>query len=96
VGFLDGLLGGRGKTMKDPVRGTGQIVSCSPYGGRGRVQRCELNIVVRADGVTPTAVELQERVHHASWPFPGMTLPVTVDRANPENLTIEWGEGAER
>jgi hypothetical protein len=49
-----------------------------------------MNIVVRADGVTPTAVELQERVHHASWPFPGMTLPVTVDRADPQNVTIEW------
>jgi hypothetical protein len=31
-------------------------------------------------------------VHRSRWPSPGMTLPATIDRANPSNVRIEWDE----
>jgi hypothetical protein len=87
--LLDGLFGGG---MKDPVRGMAQVVSCTAHRGHGIMQNCHMNLVVQADGVPATAVELNQLVHNQKWPSPGMTLPVTVDRANPQKVKIEWDE----
>jgi Short C-terminal domain len=89
MGLLGNLFGGR---LKDPVRGTAQVVSCSGYRGRGVFQNCHMELVVQADGVPATAVEFQGLVHNKRWPVPGMTLPVTVDRANPQRVKVEWDE----
>ena len=89
MGLLDGLLGGG---MKDPVRGMAQVVSCSSHRGHGIMQNCHMNLIVQADGVPATAVEMTQIVHNQKWPSPGMTLPVTVDRANPQKVKIEWDE----
>jgi len=91
MGLLDGLLGGSGG-MKDPVRGMAQVVSCSRHNGRGIMQNCHMQLVVQADGVPATPVELHQLVHNKRWPQPGMTLPVTVDRADPQKVKIEWDE----
>ena len=88
MGLLDGLMGGR---MKDPVRGMAQVVSCSAW-TEGIMQNCHMNLIVHADGVPATAVELNKLVHNQKWPSPGMTLPVTVDRANPQKVKVEWDE----
>ena len=37
-------------------------------------------------------MEFEGLVHRKRWPQPGMTLPVTVDPANPQNVSIEWDE----
>jgi hypothetical protein len=90
MGLLDGLFGGA--QMSDPVRGTAQVVSCSANRGRGVYQNCHLQLVVSAEGIPASAVEQQTLVHRSRWPFPGMTLPATIDRANPANVRIEWDE----
>ena len=51
-----------------------------------------MQLVVQAEGVPATAVEFEGLVHHRRWPQPGMTLPVTVDPADPQNVKIEWDE----
>jgi hypothetical protein len=90
MGLLDSLFGGG--RMTDPVRGTAQVVSCSANRGRGVYQNCHLQLVVSAEGVPATAVEQQTLVHRSRWPMPGVALPATIDRANPQNVRIEWDE----
>ncbi len=31
-------------------------------------------------------------MHRNKWPFPGMVLPVSIDRADPSRFRIEWDE----
>jgi hypothetical protein len=90
MGLLDSLFGDQ--RMSDPVRGSAQVVSCSTNRGRGVYQNCHLQLVVQAEGVPDRAVEQQTLVHRSRWPFPGMTLPATVDRANPTHVRVEWDE----
>lgn len=90
MGLLGDMFGGL--RMKDPVRGTAQVVSCTSHRGDGVMQNCRMQLVVRAEGVPAKAVEHSGLVHYKSWPAPGMTVPVTVDRANPERLKVEWDE----
>ena len=88
-----GLFGDMIKSrMKDPVRGQAQVVSCSAHRGEGTWENCEVQLVVQADGVPATPVRKSDMVRADRWPTPGMTLPVTVDRANPERVKVEWGE----
>jgi hypothetical protein len=53
---------------------------------------CHVQLVVQGEGVAPTAVEFEGLVHRKRWPQPGMTLPVTIDPANPQRVSIEWDE----
>jgi hypothetical protein len=55
----------------------------------------ELSYDRRCDGYrySPVAVEHNSTLTPtAKWPTPGQTLPVTVDRDNPEKLRIRWDE----
>jgi len=88
MGLLDRLFGGG--TIRDPARGTAEVVSCSDHRGRADMEKCRLQLVVTAEDVPATAVEQQALVHRSRWPSPGMTLPATIDRANPSNVRIEW------
>jgi hypothetical protein len=81
-----------GLRMKDPVRGTAQVVSCTGHRGAALRQNCHMTLVVQAEDVPAKAVEHSGLVHFRRWPSPGMTLPVTIDRANPERLKVEWDE----
>ena len=81
-----------GVRMKDPVRGQAEVVACSDYHGRGVKQACTMQIVVHADGVAPTAQEHHLLAPRDKWPTPGMTLPVTVDRADPTKMYVMWDE----
>jgi hypothetical protein len=87
VGFFSRLKGGGGG-----VRGTAQVTSCSQYQGRAVYSMCRMQLIVQAEGVAPTAVEFEGLVHRKRWPQPGMTLPVSVDPANPQSVSIEWDE----
>jgi Short C-terminal domain len=88
VGLLDSLFGGA--RMSDPVPGQAQVVSASSYNGRAVYQTCNLTLVVQADGVAPVSVRHTCIAPAKKWPFPGSVLPVTVDRANPQQLKVEW------
>ena len=88
MGLLGSLLGGM--SMKDPVDGTAQILSCTGYHGEGVMQNCRMQLVVDAEGIEPTAVEHSELVHNRKWPHPGMVLPARIDRANPKKVKLDW------
>ncbi|MGH2634873.1 MAG: SHOCT domain-containing protein [Actinomycetota bacterium] len=90
MGLKDLLSGGGG--MDDPVRGTAQVVSASANRGRGIFQTCNLQLVVQAEDVPATAVSFSGLVHRDRWPMPGMVLPVTIDRSDPQNVNIKWDE----
>jgi len=59
----------------------------------------QATLVVEADGVPRTVVEHTEMLDRTAeatfadrWPEQGATVPVTVDRADPSRVRIEWGE----
>jgi uncharacterized protein YhaN len=89
-----GLMGDwlRGKRMKDPVRGTAQVVACSRMTQAAVASNCVMNLVVSGEGVPATPVEYQAIVRQDRWPHAGQVLPVTVDRADPSRLKVEWDE----
>jgi hypothetical protein len=51
-----------------------------------------MNLVVSADGMPATPVEHECMCRQDRWPHGGQVLPVTVDRADPTRLRIEWDE----
>jgi Short C-terminal domain len=89
-----GLMGDwlRGKRMKDPVRGTAQVVACSRITQAAVASNCAMSLVVSADGLPATPVEHEAMCRQDRWPRAGQVLPVTVDRADPTRLRIEWDE----
>lgn len=81
------------KRMKDPVRGTAQVVGSTRPPHNATFGNCKLTLVVQAEGVPATPVAHSNLLTPVSkWPRTGMSLPVTVDRANPERISIEWDE----
>src|SRR5919107_2135905 len=90
-----GLMGDwlRGKRMRDPVRGTAQVVACSRITQAAMASNCAMSLVVSADGIPATPVEHEAMCRQDRWPRAGQVLPGTVDRAHPTPLRNEWGEG---
>jgi hypothetical protein len=88
-----GLIGDwlRGKRMKDPVRGSAQVVACSRW-TQGMSANVVMNLVVSAEGIAATPVEHECMCRQDRWPHAGQVLPVTVDRADPSRLKVEWDE----
>jgi Short C-terminal domain len=89
-----GLLGdwAKSKRMEQPAQGTAQVVSASmpPYNATS--SNCSMHLVVSAEGLEPTPVEHSAMASVKRWPTPGMTLPVTVDLADPTRLKIDWDD----
>lgn len=78
--------------MKEPVRGTAQVVSATAHRGDSSWQDIRMTLTVRAEGVPPTAVEHRCICRADRWPSPGDVLPVTVDARKPQRLKVEWDE----
>lgn len=89
-----GLVGDwlKGRRMKDPVHGTLQVTACTRAPDHALSGNFMLSGVVTGDGVFSTAVEHSGVAKVRKWPHPGRVLPVTVDRADPTRLRIEWSE----
>lgn len=89
-----GLIGDwvKSKRMKDPVRGVLQVTASTYPPDDATSGNFSINGVVSADGIPPTAVEHAGIARTRKWPRSGQTLPVTVDRADPTRLSIEWDE----
>ncbi len=51
-----------------------------------------MTLVVSADGVPETEVSWEGQCRSARRPWDGQTVPVTVDRANPQKVSIKWSE----
>ena len=88
-----GLLGDSFKAMrmKDPVDGTAQVVGSTQPPDSATSSNVNLTVVVQAEGVPATSVEFSCIAPTKKWPFPGETLPVTVDRADPERISRSAG-----
>ena len=80
------------KKMQDPVRGSAQVVSAS-MPARGAVYASgSMELVVSAEGIPVTPVSHSGLYKSSRWPMPGQTLPITLDRANPQQIKIHWNE----
>jgi hypothetical protein len=76
--------------MKDPVEGTATLVSYGVYeqlvGGKNDAV-LQVEVVVQAPGLEPTAVEAVHTVRKWDLPLaPGTVWRVKVDRAKPKHL----------
>jgi hypothetical protein len=80
------------KKIKDPVQGMAQIVSCNGPADNATSSPCQMQLVVQVEGREPYAVEHVQFFKHRRWPSPGMTLPVTVSRRDPNHLRVEKAE----
>jgi len=85
----------KSKNMKDPVRGTLQVTASTYPPDSATSGNFSINGIVSADGIPPTAVEHAGIAKVKKWPHSGQTLPITVDRADPTRLQIEWDEVAD-
>jgi hypothetical protein len=83
---------GFGKKIKDPVRGTAQVVGTSGLNPMATSQTCKMTLVVQAEGMAPYSTEHKCTAKASKWPYAGRTLPVTVDRSDPTRLRVEWDE----
>ena len=78
--------------MKDPVDGTAQVVGSTQPPDSATSGNVNLTLVVQGEGVPATSIEHSCLAPTKKWPFPGKTLPVTFDRADPDRLKIRWDE----
>jgi Short C-terminal domain len=82
----------KARRMKDPVDGTAQVVGSTQPPDSATSANVNLTLVVQAEGVSATSIEHSCIAPTKKWPFPGETLPVTFDRADPDRLRIRWDE----
>ena len=84
------------KRMKDPVQGTAQVtdlVGGQPRSGTSSLwTNGEMRLIVTAEGIPPTPVTWRGQVKCSRCPVEGDSIPITVDRADPQKLSIVWSE----
>jgi Short C-terminal domain len=78
--------------MKDPVDGVAQVVGSTQPPDSATSANVNLTLVVQAEGVSATTVEHSCIAPTKKWPYPGETLPVTLDRADPDRLKVRWDD----
>ncbi|GIF00254.1 VOC family protein [Paractinoplanes rishiriensis] len=76
------------------VAGTAEVRAISPPPTSSAVYgRAEIQAVVVAPGLPTSEVTIREpRVPVVKWPFPGDTLPITVDVDDMRRVRINWDE----
>lgn len=82
----------RNHRLSDPVDGTYRLTACSGGAYDASYSNCLMEGVVTAPGVAPVAVEHRCLAPTKKWPSSGDTLPVVVDRADPQRLRVKWDE----
>jgi hypothetical protein len=82
----------KARRMKDPVDGTAQVVGSTQPPDSASSANVDLNLVVQAEGVPAVSIEHSCMAPTKKWPYPGATLPVTFDRADPDRLKIRWDD----
>jgi hypothetical protein len=80
----------RRRRMSDPVAGTLLVTLCPPP--ESRSYSAIVIGVVSGPGIAPQAVEHHCTVSAKRCPYPEQEVPVTVDRADPTRIVIEWGQ----
>lgn len=76
--------------MTDPVPGTLLVTASAMPSRRALFHMTRITGVISADGIEAVAVQFSGLIRTSKWPSPGETLPVTVDRADPQRFAIEW------
>lgn len=101
LGLLVGGLAGatRLRTLVRPrprqwVLGTGRVVMVADDPpATGEYGRCELQLVVEVPGVRSETVTVRDpRVPVATWPYPGMEVPIEAVADNVRNVRILWSD----
>lgn len=89
-----GLLGDawKARSMKDPVDGIAQVVGSTQPPDSATSSNVNLTLVVQAEGVPATTIEHSCIAPTKKWPYPGETLSVTFDRADPDRLKVRWDD----
>jgi hypothetical protein len=87
------------KKMQDPVKGTAKVMDIEGglggggmYGGTSVWATGRMKLTVTADGVPPTDVDWKGQIRCKYCPSLDQTIPVMVDRANPQTISIKWTE----
>jgi hypothetical protein len=80
--------------MSDPAGGTLSVTASTypPTDVSARYASIRITGVVQAPGLPATAVQHTGTAPVAKWPSPGADLPVTVDRARPDHLVVDWDQ----
>jgi len=91
MGFFD-RFAPKGKAFDGGIRGTAQVVSTTGYFGSSVLQNATMNLVLNAQGMSPTAVLFKGLIHNQKWPHPGQVLPALIDPADPQRYSILWEE----
>ena len=81
--------------MSDPVPGTLLVTAVSMPTESAIYHSARLTGVISAEGVEAVAVQHSGLIRTSKWPSPGQSLPVVVDRANPQSFAIEWDKIAD-
>ena len=87
MGWFDGV-----KRLKDPVRGTAQIVSTTRPPHAATSGNCRMHLVVTVPGHASFAIDDEFIVKVKKWPSPGHTLPVEASQSDPTKFKILWDE----
>jgi hypothetical protein len=82
----------RYKRIKDPVRGTAQVVSVTYPPENATSGNCRMHLVVSVPGYQAFTVDDTYIVKVKKWPGTGDMLPIEASQANPRELKILWDE----
>jgi hypothetical protein len=78
--------------IKDGLKGTAVVQSSSMPTPEARSYNATIWLDVHVESRDPYRVRHECMVKAGKHPWPGMTLPVVVDRENPERIDIQWEE----
>ena len=87
MGWFDGF-----KRIKDPVRGSAQIVSSTRPPDNATSGNCRMHLVVSVPGHQAYAIDDQFIIKVKKWPSPGQNLPIVASQSDPTKFKILWDE----
>ena len=87
MGWFDGF-----KRIKDPVRGSAQIVTMTAAPDHASSANCRMQLVVSVPGHASFAIDDEYLIKVKKWPSPGQTLPIEASASDPTKFKILWDE----
>ncbi|HWM75640.1 MAG TPA: SHOCT domain-containing protein [Nocardioides sp.] len=87
MGWFDGM-----KRIKDPVRGSVQIVTMTQAPDNATSANCRMQLVVSVPGHASYAIDDEYLIKVKKWPSPGQTLPIEASQSDPTKFKILWDE----
>ena len=78
--------------IKDGLKGIAVVQSSSVPTPEAQLYNATIWLDVTVEGREPYRVKHECMVKAGKHPWPGQTLPVVVDRENPERIDVQWQE----